>query len=94
MEHGSYHKGLRGQKPRKVERSLQGRKKDRRTSLKEQRASPKKEREALRKEAGKQLRKPRCAIALIGSPSACYPLPVSSCLSLSLPGLVCTLGEK
>ncbi|XP_021011332.1 transmembrane channel-like protein 2 [Mus caroli] len=58
MEHGSYHKGLRGQKPRKVERPSQGRKKDRRTSLKEQRASPK-EREALRKEEGKQLRKPR-----------------------------------
>lgn len=82
MEHGSYHKGLQGQKPRKVERSLQGRKKDRRTSLKEQRASPKKEREALRKEAGKQLRKPRCAIALIGSPLCLLP---SSCLFLSLP---------
>lgn len=76
-EHGSYHKGLRGQKPRKVERSPQGRKKDRRTSLKEQRTSPKKERETLRKETGKQLRKPRCAVALIESLSA--PLP-SSCL--------------
>lgn len=68
MEHGSCHKGLRGQKPRKVERPSQGRKKDRRTSLKKQRTPPKKEREALGKETGKQLRKSRCVVTVIGCP--------------------------
>ncbi|XP_075819944.1 transmembrane channel-like protein 2 [Microtus pennsylvanicus] len=59
VEHGSCHKGLRGQKPVKVERPSQGRKKDQRTSLKDRRTPPKKEREARRKEADKQLRKAR-----------------------------------
>lgn len=71
MEHGSYQKGLRGQKPCKVERPSQGRKKDRRTPLTERRTPPRKEREVLRKETGKHLRKPRCAVALLS-----YSLPV------------------
>lgn len=67
VEHGSCHKGLRVQKPVKVERPSQGRKKDRRTSLKERRTPPKKEREAPRKETDKQLRKARCVVAHIGT---------------------------
>ncbi|CAO2579210.1 Transmembrane channel-like protein 2, partial [Lemmus lemmus] len=59
VEHGSYHKRLRGQKPVRMERPSQGRKQDRRTSLKERRTPLKKAREVPRKETGKQLRKAR-----------------------------------